>query len=100
MPVQDVLLVVILGICIVFVGLFAIFCIVRIMAAVIEKTSKPAAAETAAVAAPVSVTPETFPGGVNLNNVDNKSAAILMAIVADELKIPPGELRFISIKEV
>lgn len=39
-------------------------------------------------------------GGVVLNGVEEKTAAMLMAIVADELKTPLCELRFISVKEV
>ena len=39
-------------------------------------------------------------GGVKLYNVEPKTAAMLMAIVADKLGKPLNELRFISIKEV
>ena len=39
-------------------------------------------------------------GGVKLYNVEPKTAAMLMAIVADKLQKPVNELRFISIKEV
>ena len=39
-------------------------------------------------------------GGVKLYNVEPKTAAMLMAIVADKLQKPLNELRFISIKEV
>lgn len=38
-------------------------------------------------------------GEVNITTVPPKTAAMLMAIVADELKAPLNELRFISIKE-
>jgi len=38
-------------------------------------------------------------GTVNITTVQPKTAAMLMAIVADELKAPLNELRFISIKE-
>lgn len=38
-------------------------------------------------------------GSVNITTVPPKTAAMLMAIVADELKVPLNELRFISIKE-
>lgn len=38
-------------------------------------------------------------GAVNITTVPPKTAAMLMAIVADELKAPLNELRFISIKE-
>ena len=39
-------------------------------------------------------------GQLKLYNVDPKTAAMLMAIVADKLQKPLNELRFISIKEV
>lgn len=38
-------------------------------------------------------------GEVKLHNVDDKTAAMLMAIVADEMQAPLNELRFISIRE-
>jgi hypothetical protein len=38
-------------------------------------------------------------GAVNITTVPPKTAAMLMAIVADEMKAPLNELRFISIKE-
>jgi Na+-transporting methylmalonyl-CoA/oxaloacetate decarboxylase gamma subunit len=36
----------------------------------------------------------------DLHDVDDATAAVLMAIVADELKIPPNELRFRSIRSL
>ena len=39
-------------------------------------------------------------GGVKLYSVEPKTAAMLMAIVADKMNKPLNELRFISIKEV
>lgn len=39
-------------------------------------------------------------GQIKLNNVDERTAAMIMAIVADELQTPLNELRFISVKEV
>lgn len=47
--------------------------------------------------------PELAPGSsgsVKLYNVDDRTAAMVMAIVADEMQTPLNELRFISIKEV
>ena len=49
---------------------------------------------TAAPAAPGSA------GHIKLHNVEPKTAAMLMAIVADKIQKPLNELRFISIKEV
>lgn len=39
-------------------------------------------------------------GSVKLYNVEERKAAMIMAIVADEMKTPLNELRFVSIKEV
>lgn len=39
-------------------------------------------------------------GSVKLYNVDDRTAAMVMAIVADEMQTPLNELKFISIKEV
>lgn len=39
-------------------------------------------------------------GNIKLNNVSPKTAAMIMAIVADELGKPLNELRFISVKEI
>ncbi len=54
-------------------------------------------AEPAPVQAPVA---PGSAGELKLHNVEPKTAAMLMAIVADKLGKPLNELRFISIKEV
>ena len=61
----------------------------------------PAAAPVAAapVAAPVAAAPGTA-GALKLHDVEPKTAAMLMAIVADKMGKPINELRFISIQEV
>ncbi|MBP5404535.1 MAG: OadG family protein [Clostridia bacterium] len=54
-------------------------------------------------AAPASAEPALAPGSsgdIKLYNVDDRTAAMVMAIIADELQTPLNELRFISIKEV
>ena len=56
-----------------------------------------------AVAPATNAIPELAPGSsgsVKLYNVDERTAAMLMAIVADEMQTPLNELRFFSIKEV
>ena len=58
-----------------------------------------AAPAPAAVPAPAPV--RLLPGGdVTLTEVDDRTAAVLMAIVADELQLPLEQLRFVSIREV
>ena len=62
-----------------------------------------AAAEEAPAPAPEAAPAPTAPGsagGVKLYDVEPKTAAMLMAIVADQMGRPLNELRFISIKEV
>ena len=52
---------------------------------------------------PTSAKPKLAPGSagqIKLHNVEPKTAAMVMAIVADKLGKPLNELRFISIKEV
>ena len=67
-----------------------------------EKKTKVVASAEAAAAAVVSE-PQVAPGTagqLKLHDVPPKTAAMLMAIVADKLGKPLNELRFISIKEV
>ena len=58
-----------------------------------------AAAPVAPAAAPKAVAPGSA-GELALHDVVPKTAAMLMAIVADKMGKPLNELRFISIKEV
>ena len=88
------------------IGLVALLAL-TVVAVVLRKakSKKNAPAAVAAepeVSAPVADAP-TAPGAageVKLHNVEPKTAAMLMAIVADKLQKPINELRFISIKEV
>ena len=62
-----------------------------------------AAAPAAPVAAPAPVEAPAAPGTagqLKLYDTNPKTAAMLMAIVADKMGKPLNELRFISIKEV
>ena len=61
----------------------------------------PAEVETAVSAPVAEATPAPGSAGkIKLHSVPPKTAAMLMAIVADKLGKPINELRFISIKEV
>ena len=92
-----------LGYGVVFLGLILLLIVVSIIgkafATKTEKTAQPAAPaqEETPVAAPEA--PGTA-GQLKLHNVDPKTAAMLMAIVANKMGKPINELRFISIKEV
>ena len=86
-------------------GLVALLALVVIIAVIRKAVSNKKAAATVVVeevAAPVADAP-TAPGAagkLKIHDVAPKTAAMLMAIVADKLQKPINELRFISIKEV
>ncbi len=69
-----------------------------------KKAAQAKNVETAVVeTASQEVSAKTAPGSagpVKLYDVEPKTAAMLMAIVADKMEKPLNELRFISIKEV
>ena len=85
-------------------GLVAALALVVIIAiirkAVADKKSDAQVIEEAP--APVAEAPKApgSAGQLKLHNVEPKTAAMLMAIVADKLQKPLNELRFTSIKEV
>ena len=98
----------VLGILVVFFALFLLMCIIKLMTAVSDRPAQKAvlasAAEAPAPAVPVEaaklpVAPGTA-GELKLYDTDPRTAAMLMAIVADELQTPLSELRFLSIREV
>ena len=80
--------------------------IVAIMAIRKRFFTKAVQPEPVAVPAPVPVKMPEKPaapgsaGQIKIHNVPPKTAAMLMAIVANKLDKPLNELRFISIKEV
>ena len=101
-------IVALLGYAVVFFGLILLMCVITILGKsfqAMEAKQKAAAAAPAAAApaaAPV-VSAEPAPGSagkLKLHDVEPKTAAMLMAIVADKMGKPINELRFISIKEV
>ena len=105
-------IVALLGYAVVFFGLILLMAVVMIMgkafSAKKEKPAEkaapaPAAAAPAAAPAPAPVSTDAAPGTagqLKLYDTPPKTAAMLMAIVADKMGKPLNELRFISIKEV
>ena len=98
-----------LGYAVVFLGLILLMAVVIAMGkAFTAKENKAAAASQAAKAAvaavPVAAAPKAVAPGsageLKLHDVEPKTAAMLMAIVADKMGKPLNELRFKSIKEV
>ena len=106
MPIGEALVYALLGYVVVFFGICLLMIVVMIMGKIfIAKDRKAAAAKAAAAAAPapVEAPKPTAPGSageLKLHDVEPKTAAMIMAIVADKMGKPLNELRFISIKEV
>lgn len=101
-------IVAILGYVVVFFGLILLMAVVVLLGKFFiarSKNPQPKAAEKpaapAAPAAPVQapLAPGTA-GQLKLYDTNPKTAAMIMAIVADKMGKPLNELRFISIKEV
>ncbi len=64
-------------------------------------TAKPAKPAKATVPAGMRVLEETTSvGDLRLKNCDDRAAAMIMAIISDELKTPLNQLRFKSIERV
>ena len=93
-----------LGYAVVFLGISLLMVVVIIMGKIFVSKEKKAASAKAAAPAPVADAPKAeapgSAGALKLHDVEPKTAAMLMAIVADKLGKPLNELRFISIKEV
>ena len=93
-----------LGYAVVFFGLVLLMGVIYMMGAVMRSRTQKAvpASETAPAPAPAA-SPVKAPGTageLKLYDTDPRTAAMIMAIVADSLGKPLNELRFISIKEV
>ena len=102
-------IVALLGYAVVFVGLIALMIVVVIIGKFFVAAANKKKVEAPAVAAPEVEIPETqvskpkapgSAGALKLHDVEPKTAAMLMAIVADKMGKPLNELRFVSIKEV
>ena len=104
-------IVAVLGYAVVFFGLILLMLVIMAMGKFFTaQDKKPAAKKEAApapAAAPVAAAPvvtgDAAPGSagpVKLYDTPPKTAAMIMAIVANQMGKPLNELRFISIKEV
>ena len=96
-----------LGYAVVFFGICLLMAVVMLMGKYLfahdnkDKAAKAAAAPAAAPAeAPAKPLAPGSAGELKMYDVEPKTAAMIMAIVADKLQKPLNELRFISIKEV
>ena len=91
-----------LGYAVVFFGLILLMLVIMALGKAFSAKSAQSAAPAAVAAAPAAPKP-TAPGSageLKLYDVEPKTAAMIMAIVADKLGKPLNELRFKSIKEV
>jgi len=102
------LLLALIGIVIVFIVLIVLMLLITLLGKVVDKTNELSKKKQAAVE---NVTNEVVEekekeyatgscGELTLVKVEDREAAMIMAIVADELKTPLNELRFKSIKRV
>ena len=111
--IADAAVVALLGYAVVFFGLILLMGVITIMGKIFMAQGKKTAAKKAApaasaapAAAPVAAAPaapQLAPGSagqLKLYDVEPKTAAMIMAIVANQMGKPLNELRFISIKEV
>lgn len=118
LEILDAAVIALLGYAVVFFGLVLLMIVVTLLGKALSKTSgakkpEPQAAPAAAPVAAASAAPAPVvtqqpaadgaapgsAGKLKLHDVPPKTAAMLMAIVADKMGKPLNELRFISIKE-
>jgi len=83
----------------VLVALLALVVIIAVIRKAISN-KRPAPVVVEEIPAVPAVEAPGSAGQLKLHDVDPKTAAMAMAIVADKLQKPLNELRFISIKEV
>ena len=114
MAIGDALITAVMGYVMVFVGIILLIVVVSIVSSIMKRNSTkavPAPAGAGNIPAPAKDAPvvtlvKTGPaapgsaGELKLYDTDPKTAAMIMAIVADETGTPLNELRFKSIKEV
>lgn len=96
-----------LGYAVVFFGICLLMAVVMLMGKYFvaqDNKAKAAQAAAAPAAAPAEAPAKPLAPGsageLKMYDVEPKTAAMIMAIVADKLQKPLNELRFISIKEV
>ena len=104
-PVGTAALIVVLGMAVVFFGLILLMYVTKISGAIMRNKAKKAESAEVKTAAPAAPAPAkaAAPGSageIKLHDVPDKTAAMLMAIVADRLGKPLNELRFISTREI
>ena len=100
-PIGTAALIVVLGMAVVFFGLILLMLVTKASGKIMQ--NKEAAAKAAAPAPAAPAAKAFAPGSageVKLHDVPDRTAAMLMAIVADKMGKPLNELRFLSIREI
>ncbi len=96
----------VLGYAVVFFGIILLMVVIMAIGKVFiarenrKKAAAPAAVEAEPAPEAAAPTAPGAAGSLKLYNVEPKTAAMIMAIVAEKLGKPLNELRFLSIKEV
>ncbi len=102
MNIIDSLVTAVMGYAFVFLGIVLLMVVMIITGKIMSGSAKKKAAKVTVEPIPAAE-PEKAPGTageLKLYDTDPKTAALIMAIVADKTGIPLNELRFKSIKEV
>lgn len=101
MTILEALIYSLLGIAVVFFALILLMLIIRVMTLfTYRKKSEPAPNSAASAPAEPSKAAPGSAGELKLYDTEPRTAAMIMAIVADDLGYPVNELRFKSIKKV
>ncbi len=104
MSFADALIYSLTGMLVVFFALVLLMCTIKLMLFIGDRREKKAApaakAESAAASSPKTALAPGSAGELKLYDTDPRTAAMLMAIVAEELGAPLNELRFLSIREI
>ena len=102
MSIGDAFITAMTGYGIVFLGMILLIWVIMLVNWIIRRrqAKQTVQAEPAPAEARVPDPAPGSAGAVKLYNVSERDAAMIMAIVADELGKPLNELRFLSIKEI
>jgi Na+-transporting methylmalonyl-CoA/oxaloacetate decarboxylase gamma subunit len=99
MSILEVLGISLLGMCVVFLVLVILMFLIKLFTAVMSASEKRTVKAVPAAAA-AGVPARGSVGEIKTFDVPDQTAAMIMAIVADEIGAPLNELRFLSIKQV
>jgi len=103
MAIGDAAVTAVLGYAVVFFGLTLLMLVIILFGKVMTARTKAPVSEATAPQATVPVSASEAPGSageLKLYGVSDRDAAMIMAIVANQMGKPLNELRFLSIREV